>query len=56
MIPVIEEEFASNLTQSFFSIDEAQTSLILSILRNNIYSNPILAAFKETISKNNIIF
>jgi hypothetical protein len=56
MIPVVQEEFKSNLKQSFFSIDESQTALILSILRNNIYTNPLLAAFKETFSKNIIIF
>lgn len=51
MIPITKEGFESNLaTQSFFSIDESQTALILSILRNNIYSNPLLAAFKETLS------
>ena len=56
MIPIAKEEFTSNLKQSFFSIDESQTALILSILRNNIYNNSLLAGFKETFSKNNIIF
>ena len=50
MIPTITEQFETNLEQTFFSIDEKQSALILTLLRNNIYSNPLLSAFKESVS------
>lgn len=50
MIPTVTEEFTTNLEQTFFSIDEKQSALILSLLRNNIYSNPLLSSVKEVLS------
>jgi hypothetical protein len=55
MIPTIQEDISTNLDQNVFSIDEERSGLIISLLRNNIYSNTLLAAFKETLSKNNVI-
>ena len=50
MIPTITEQVTTNLDQNVFSIDEERSGLIISLLRNNIYSNTLLAAFKETVS------
>lgn len=50
MIPTITEDISSNLDQNVFSIDEERSGLIISLLRNNIYSNTLLCSFKETIS------
>jgi hypothetical protein len=50
MIPTINENISTNLDQNVFSIDEERSGLIISLLRNNIYSNTLLAAFKESVS------
>ena len=50
MIPTINENISTNLDQNVFSIDEERSGLIISLLRNNIYSNTLLAAFKEVCS------
>lgn len=50
MIPTINEIVTTNLDQNVFSIDEERSGLIISLLRNNIYSNSLLAAFKEPCS------
>ena len=50
MIPTITEQVTTNLDQNVFSIDEERSGLIISLLRNNIYSNTLLAAFKEVCS------
>jgi len=50
MIPTINQPFASNMDQVVFSIDEQQAGLIISLLRNNIYKNPLLASIRESLS------
>ena len=50
MIPTINENISTNLDQNVFSIDEERSGLIISLLRNNIYSNTLLASFKEVCS------
>lgn len=50
MIPTIQEDVTTNLDQNVFSIDEERSGLIISLLRNNIYSNTLLASFKEVCS------
>lgn len=50
MIPIVKEEFESNLDQTIFTIDEKQAGLIISLLRNNIYKNPLLSSIKEVFS------
>jgi hypothetical protein len=50
MIPTIKEDVVTNLDQNVFSIDKERSGLIISLLRNNIYSNTLLASFKETVS------
>jgi hypothetical protein len=50
MIPTITEDIATNLKQNIFSINEERSGLIISLLRNNIYSNTLLAGLKEVLS------